>query len=80
MRIFDRSSFASPGSYILYQEEATTEHLLPLFKSHKVPLNQSILDVGCGKGGCAITLAAALSVKVVGILRDELLVGNMVLS
>jgi ubiquinone/menaquinone biosynthesis C-methylase UbiE len=46
--------------------------MLPLFQRLNVPTNRPILDVGCGKGGCAITLAQALSTPVSGIdIREQ---------
>ena len=43
------------------------ERLPASFRRLDLPLNRPILDLGCGRGGCAIALAAALEVPVHGI-------------
>jgi SAM-dependent methyltransferase len=64
----------SGRSYAAYQERVTEQHLLPLFRRLRVPLDRPILDVGCNKGGCAVALALALDVPVHGvdITREDL--------
>lgn len=53
--------------YAAYQERVTEQHLLPLFHRLDVPLARPILDVGCNKGGCVVSLALALGVPVHGV-------------
>lgn len=65
MTLLNRKRHDSGRHYVEYQAEITRKHLLPLFRRLKVPTDR-ILDVGCGKGGCAIALAQALSTTVHG--------------
>ena len=57
----------SGRSYAAYQEKVTEQHLLPLFRRLGAPLDRPILDVGCNKGGCVVSLASALPVPVHGV-------------
>jgi SAM-dependent methyltransferase len=70
LRVFDRSRFDGAASYVAYQKQITDRHLIPLFRQVGVPLDQPILDVGCGSGGCAVALGQALSVPITGIELD----------
>lgn len=67
MKIFDDSRHQSGRNYFEYQEKITRTHLLPLFRDRQVHLDLPILDVGCGTGGCVISLASALDVPVHGV-------------
>ena len=71
MRIFDRTRFISSKRYVEYQGHITSKHLIPLFKARGVPLDRPILDLGCGTGGCAITLSTSLRMPVTGVDIDE---------
>lgn len=78
MRILDRTELAVAVGYISYQEKVTNQHLLPLFQKMRVPLERPILDVGCGTGGCAIALAAALAAPVtaIDVLEENIAAGQ----
>jgi 2-polyprenyl-3-methyl-5-hydroxy-6-metoxy-1,4-benzoquinol methylase len=54
-------------AYVAYQETVTLRHTLPLLRRLGIPLDCPILDMGCGTGGCAISLAAALDREVDGL-------------
>ena len=62
---------ASAENYVAYESLVTAHHLVPLFRSQQIPVDRSVLDVGCGMGGTAITLAEELSVEVTGIDISE---------
>src|SRR5688572_24443553 len=66
MRKADNSTQGAQ-KYVAYQSNIAKRHMLPLFRRLGVPLNRPVLDVGCGKGGCAIALAEELGVSVHGI-------------
>jgi len=78
MSVIEKPVVASIDTYAKYQECVTHNHLIPLFQSLALTLDKPILDVGCGKGGCALALASTFSVPVVGVdLRtDEIALAN----
>ena len=72
MSFLNRNRHKSGKHYVEYQSEVTRRHLLPLFQRLNVLTDRPIMDVGCSKGGCAITLAQALDTKVSGIdIRED---------
>ena len=65
--LFDQTRHTSAKEYVAYQVQVTNGHLLPLFRNLGVPLDRPILDIGCGKGGCILSLASTLDVPIHGI-------------